>query len=125
MARQSIPVLNLQDYLSDAEARKNKFVQGLGEALVDIGFFSLTGHGIDLDHIDKAYAMLKSSFLSQIKRKPNMKIKTVQAAWAHPIWYRSSKGNPPDLKEFWQTGRTLDEDNPHFDDHTTQCLGRF
>ena len=54
MARQSIPVLNLQDYLSDDENRKNKFVQELGEALVDIGFFSLTGHGIDLNHIDKA-----------------------------------------------------------------------
>ena len=62
MARQSIPILNLQDYLSDDENRKNRFVRELGEALVDIGFFSLTGHGIDLNHIDKAYAVAEEFF---------------------------------------------------------------
>ena len=117
MARQSIPVLNLQDYLSDDETRNNKFVQELGEALIDIGFFSLTGHGIDLDHIDKAYAVAEEFFALSPETKAKYENQDGPKQRGHiPFGIEAAKGNPtPDLKEFWQTGRTLREDNIHFD----------
>lgn len=117
MARQSIPVLNLQDYLSEDETRKNKFVQELGEALIDIGFFSLTGHGIELDLIDKAYAVAEEFFALPDETKAKYENKDGPKQRGHiPFGIEAAKGNPtPDLKEFWQTGRTLRKDNPHFD----------
>ena len=108
MARQSIPVLNLQDYLSDDGNRKDKFVQELGEALVDIGFFSLTGHGIDLNHIDKAYTVAEDFFALSPETKSKYENKDGPKQRGHiPFGIEAAKGNPtPDLKEFWQTGRT-------------------
>ena len=117
MARQSIPVLNLQDYLSDDENRKNRFVHELGEALVDIGFFSLTGHGIDLNHIDKAYSVAEEFFALSPDTKAKYENKDGPKQRGHiPFGIEAAKGNPtPDLKEFWQTGRTLSTDNPHYE----------
>ena len=117
MARQSIPILNLQDYLSEDETRKDKFVQELGEALIDIGFFSLTGHGIELDHIDKAYAVAEEFFTLPAEIKAKYENQDGPKQRGHiPFGIEAAKGNPtPDLKEFWQTGRTLSENNPHFD----------
>jgi isopenicillin N synthase-like dioxygenase len=62
MARTSIPTLNLQDYFSEDEQRKSHFIKSLGDALSDIGFFALTGHGIDLQNIDNAYTVAKDFF---------------------------------------------------------------
>ena len=117
MARTSIPVLNLQDYVSNDESRRNKFVQELGEALIDIGFFSLTGHGIDLDHIDKAYSVSEKFFALPAATKAKYENQDGPKQRGHiPFGIEAAKGNPtPDLKEFWQTGRSLSPDNPHFD----------
>ncbi len=116
MARTSIPVLNLQDYLSDDPTRKEKFVQELGEALIDIGFFSLTGHGIDLSHIDKAYAVAEEFFALDDTTKAKYENKEGPKQRGHiPFGIEAAKGfTTPDLKEFWQTGRSLDDNNPHF-----------
>ena len=32
-----------------------QFIQKIGDALKDIGFFALTGHGIDVKSIESAY----------------------------------------------------------------------
>ena len=116
MARRSIPVLDLQDYLSDDETRKADFVQRLGQALTDIGFFSLTNHGIDLNHIDKAYEVAKDFFEMPmaVKEKYENKVGPKQRGFI-PFGIEHAKNNPaPDLKEFWQTGRTLLPDHPQY-----------
>ena len=73
MARTSIPTLNLQDYLSGDEQRKSHFIQALGDALTDIGFFALTGHGIDLSNIQNAYRTAKDFFSSPMSSRRSTK----------------------------------------------------
>ena len=56
MARDSIPELDLREYTHGDESSREEFISKLGGALVDIGFFSLKGHGIPLADINRAYS---------------------------------------------------------------------
>ena len=51
---QSIPVVNLQDFLSADPAKRENFVKVLGDALTDLGFFAVTHHGVDSTLIKQA-----------------------------------------------------------------------
>ena len=116
MARTSIPTLNLEDYLSKDEQRKSHFIQALGDALTDIGFFALTGHGIELRNIQDAYRTAKDFFSlsDDIKEKYEEKQGAKERGFI-PFGIEHAKDNPsPDLKEFWQTGRTLDNTHPKY-----------
>ena len=49
MDRANIPVVSLQDFLSDSVSAKNNFIEQVGKGLTDYGFFVLVEHGIDQD----------------------------------------------------------------------------
>ena len=51
MARDSIPTLDLREYTDGDATSRDEFVEKMGAALEDIGFFALTGHGLSLIHI--------------------------------------------------------------------------
>ena len=53
MPRQ-LQVCNLEDWYAGGDKRI-QFIQKIGDALKDIGFFALTGHGIDVKSIESAY----------------------------------------------------------------------
>ena len=59
---QSIPVVNLQDFLSDDPAKRESFVKVLGDALTDLGFFAVTHHGVDSDLIKRCYGLCEAFF---------------------------------------------------------------
>ena len=61
MARE-LEVCDLSDWRAGGE-RRAAFVASMGAALQDIGFFALTGHGIDVDAIKESYRQ----FLVEIK----------------------------------------------------------
>ena len=104
----SIPVVDYADYLSQDENRKHEFIQAVGDSLKDIGFLALKNHGIPLTAIDDAYKQGDEFFSlsDEIKRS------YLQPEIAHQRGYTAfgvehAKNNPaPDLKEFWQTGRS-------------------
>ncbi|MGB1463106.1 MAG: 2-oxoglutarate and iron-dependent oxygenase domain-containing protein, partial [Candidatus Poseidoniaceae archaeon] len=51
----------MRDWHAGGEAR-DRFVTDMGDALKDIGFFALTGHGISAEDIDQAYATIGRFF---------------------------------------------------------------
>ena len=107
MARDSIPTLDLREYTDGDTQSRTNFVQKMGEALEDIGFFALTGHGIPLGDIDKAYSVSETFFNLDDDTKMRWNQSTNQRGYV-PFGIEHAKDNPaPDLKEFWQTGRTL------------------
>ena len=116
MTRKSIPELDLRSYLSPDPAEKNAFIKALGDAFSDIGFFALGGHGIPMEELDECYDIAKEFF----KQPSEMKLKYEQTGQNRqrgfvPFGVEHAKGNiAPDLKEFWQTGRTLEETHPKF-----------
>tara|TARA_B100000683_G_scaffold83603_1_gene82510 strand:+ start:2199 stop:3149 length:951 start_codon:yes stop_codon:yes gene_type:complete len=107
MPRQ-LQVCNLEDWYAGGEKRK-QFIQEIGDALKDIGFFALTGHGIDVKSIESAYKSAHDFFsLDQEVKDQYERPKMFRQRGYTPYGVEHAKDNPePDLKEFWQTGRTL------------------
>ena len=107
MTRDSIPTLDLREYAEGDAASREAFVQKMGEAFEDIGFFALTGHGIPLDDITRAYDVSETFFNMDDSTKMRWNQDGNQRGYV-PFGIEHAKDNPaPDLKEFWQTGRTL------------------
>jgi isopenicillin N synthase-like dioxygenase len=110
---QTIPVASLADFLAGG-ARRQAFVKTVGDALVDIGFFALADHGVDMGLIDKAYAVAQDFFLrpdADKRRFEDPKLKGQRGFIS--FGKEHAKGSKaPDLKEFWHVGQELPADHP-------------
>ena len=97
-----LTVCDLSDWRAGGE-RRERFINQIGDALQDIGFFALTGHGISADAISKSYEVAEDFFnLPQgIKSKYEQSKISRQRGYT-PYGVEHAKDNPaPDLKEFW------------------------
>ncbi len=110
----TIPTVDFTLAQSSNEDERRAFVQQVGDALHDIGFFALVNHGIDTELIMDAYAQCDCFF----ELDENTKRSYLLPEIAHQRGYTAfgvehAKDNPaPDLKEFWQTGRGYPNDGP-------------
>ena len=104
----SIPVVDYADFLSQDENRKTKFTQAVGDSLKDIGFFALKNHGIPLEAIEDSYRQGDEFFsLSDEVKRSYLQPKIAHQRGYTAFGVEHAKNNPaPDLKEFWQTGRS-------------------
>jgi len=86
----------------------------VGDALKDIGFFALSGHGISDENIDASYETIEQFFnLDQTTKNSYENTEIARQRGYTPYGIEHAKDNPePDLKEFWQTGRTLADNHP-------------
>jgi isopenicillin N synthase-like dioxygenase len=73
---QTIPVVQLSQFLSGNAAERAQFVQTMGRSLETLGFFALTDHGVDRSLIQQAYAPLRQSSPCQQPLKDSMSTKT-------------------------------------------------
>lgn len=105
MREATIPVVDLRDYHAGGEAREH-FIQTVGTALSEVGFFAAEGHGVDPDLIEKAYGQAREFFAQpeEIKRKYTAKVGG-QRGFTGFGQEHAKGGMPPDLKEFYQVGR--------------------
>ena len=108
-----LEVCDLSDWRAGGE-RRESFVKKMGDALQDIGFFALTGHGLDVEEINKSYQVSEQFFHLDDDTKNNYEMSEIHRQRGFtPFGVEHAKDNPaPDLKEFWQTGRTLSDDHP-------------
>ena len=119
MTQQTIPVVNLNDFLSGNEARRQKFVTTVGDALVQLGFFALEGHGVDSDLIASSYQEAENFFLKTESEKKKYEDPAIKGQRGYTSFGREhAKNNSnPDLKEFWHVGREFAEDHELYDDY--------
>ncbi|HEX6861387.1 MAG TPA: 2-oxoglutarate and iron-dependent oxygenase domain-containing protein [Thermoanaerobaculia bacterium] len=112
-AARNIPTIDLSDYLTgDADSRR-RFVQTLGEGLVEFGFLNVEGHGIDPDLIRGTYQLWQRFFdlPEEVKRK--YAGAGDGSRGYTPFGVEHAKDNPlPDLKEFWHVGQEPPEGHP-------------
>lgn len=95
--------------LSNFEARRDEITEQLWEAAVDIGFFQLTHHGIDVATIRQAFQTAERFFAlpDEVKARHPLK-KALNAGWESRAQVRPST-RTPDQKESYQITR------PHMD----------
>jgi isopenicillin N synthase-like dioxygenase len=108
----NIPVVDLADFLSGDESRKQKFVQELGKAYEDVGFVAVKNHGIPDDLIADLYKYVQEFFRLPSQTKLSYEKKELAGQRGYTSFGREhAKGfDAPDLKEFFQYGQTV-EDN--------------
>jgi len=109
-----IPRLDLNDYINGTPEQKKRFSDDIGKAFNETGFVTITNHGLSKELIDKLYEQVINLF----KQPEYIKLKYEKAELAGQRGY-TSKGKEtakgfkvPDLKEFWQIGQTVTDNDP-------------
>jgi len=105
--QQTIPVVDLEDFLQGSPGQKKKFVTDLGDALKDCGFFALQNHGVDYRLIEKAYRLSEAFFDQPDELKKKYEEIELKGQRGFTSFGREhAKGAAAaDLKEFWHVGR--------------------
>lgn len=113
---QNIPSVNLDDFLSNDPARKQKFVNEIGSAYEDIGFVALKGHFLDDRLVDQLYSEVRSFFNLPLETKLKYEIPGIGGQRGYVSFGKEhAKGRSAgDLKEFWHFGQYV-ENNPALD----------
>lgn len=110
----SIPVVDLQQFLSNDHFQKKQFVHTLGKAYEDVGFVAVSNHGIPADLITALYKQVQTFFAlpTEVKRKYERVDLAGQRGYTS-FGKEHAKGSVlPDLKEFFQFGQLVEDDDP-------------
>ncbi len=113
MATQTVPLVDLKDFDAGGE-RRARFVRGVGEALIDTGFFTVEGHGVDQNLIDEAYRTAARFFDLPEAAKRAYEIPGGGGQRGYTSFGRehAKDSKAPDLKEFWHVGVDLPAGTP-------------
>ena len=113
MEKNSIPSVNLTDFLSSDINKKNNFVESIGKAFEEIGFVALDGHFLDSNFNKKLYKEIRSFFDLPQEIKNKYEIPGISGQRGYVSFGKeSAKGSKHgDLKEFWHFGQYVENDD--------------
>ncbi len=114
MSSFTIPVVDLKKYIEGNEDERMEFVQELGEAFEDVGFVSVSNHGVSQVLIDEYYSLVKKFFDLPTDAKKQYEVPALAGQRGYTSFGKeTAKGyDAPDLKEFWQLGQTVEDGDP-------------
>ena len=114
-----IPRVNLADFLSNDNYRKEKFINEIGNAYENIGFVALKGHFLDDTLIDNLYSEIKKFFDLPINIKEQYEIPGIGGQRGYVSFGKeSAKGKKEgDLKEFWHFGQYVSKYSKYADEY--------
>jgi isopenicillin N synthase-like dioxygenase len=109
-----IPRINLMDFLSEDLQKKQTFSQAIGKAFTDTGFVMISQHGLSADDITLLYDQIKAFFAlsNEVKQTYEIPGLSGQRGYTGKGREKAKDANTPDLKEFWQCGQTVLDDDP-------------
>ncbi len=104
-----IPKVDLSKFTLGTEVERNQFVQDLGTAFEDIGFVTVSNHGISQQTVDDFYRVVNEFFALPMETKlqyedPNNAGQCGYTSFGKEHAKHSDVG---DLKEFWQFNQTV------------------
>ena len=108
----SIPSVDLRDFLSEDSSRKEKFISEIGRAYEEIGFVALKGHFLSEELVGNLYAEIKRFFELPLEVKEKYEIEGIGGQRGYTSFGKeSAKGRKVgDLKEFWHFGQYVEND---------------
>lgn len=114
MKAHNIPVVDCADWRAGGQ-RATAFATTVGDALADLGFFAVRNHGIPEALTKAAYEAAKAFFSAPIaaKARHHRADAAGQRGYTGFGTEHAKDQAAPDLKEFWQVGRTgVGDDHP-------------
>jgi len=103
----SIPSLDLSEFLSDDPSRKNQFVNQLGNSFEEIGFISLKNHFLTEELMESLYTEIKAFFDLSLDVKKKYEIPGLHGQRGYTSFGKEQAVGykKADLKEFWHFGQ--------------------
>jgi len=103
----TIPSVDLADFLTQNLEKKQKFVNEIGQAYEEIGFVSLKNHFLDDKLVDDLYNEVKKFFALPVEVKQKYEIPGLAGQRGYVSFGKeTAKGRKvADLKEFWHFGQ--------------------
>ena len=110
----NIPRLDLNTYINGDVAQRKQFSEEIGKAFNDTGFVTVTNHGLSKALIDKLYEQVKTLFAlpEDVKQKYEVPELAGQRGYTGKSKETAKGFTVPDLKEFWQIGQTVTDNDP-------------
>lgn len=108
----SIPSVNLQEFLSEDNTQKEKFIKEIGSAFENIGFVALSGHFLSDELVADLYEEIKVFFNQPQELKDSYEIEGIGGQRGYTSFGKEhAKGKKEgDLKEFWHFGQYVEND---------------
>lgn len=115
MTQNGIPSVDLNDFISNDPARKQKFVNEIGKAYEDIGFVALKGHFLSDELVNNLYKSVKDFFALPTEIKRKYEVEGIGGQRGYTSFGKEHAKDKPegDLKEFWHFGQYVDEAEKH------------
>ena len=106
---QNIPSVDLADFRSGNQSRKNDFVSKIGKAYEEIGFVSLKNHFLDDTLVTTLYEQVQQFFDLPLSVKAGYEIEGLAGQRGYISFGKEhAKGKKEgDLKEFWHFGQDV------------------
>ncbi|TZF83049.1 isopenicillin N synthase family oxygenase [Pedobacter sp. BS3] len=120
----NIPRLNLDDYIKGTPAQKKQFSDDIGKAFTEIGFVTIANHGLPQQLLDDLYDQVKKFFAlpDEVKRSYEKPELAGQRGYTSKGREKAKDAKIPDLKEFWQRGQTVKDNDPVKDEYPDNIL---
>lgn len=114
MAMTNIPSVDLADFVSGDNSRKQKFVEEIGKAYEEIGFVALKNHFLSEALVSELYKEIKAFFDLPLDVKSKYEIEGLAGQRGYISFGKEhAKGKKEgDLKEFWHFGQEPAGDFP-------------
>jgi isopenicillin N synthase-like dioxygenase len=114
MSTVNIPCLDLNTYVNGNAGEKKRFSDDIGKAFNETGFVTITNHGLSKQLIDQLYERVKELFKLPEAAKSKYEIPGMAGQRGYTgRGKETAKGfKVPDLKEFWQIGQTVTDNDP-------------
>lgn len=109
-AKERIPSLDLEDFLSGTSARKAKFVDAMGKGYEEFGFIALKNHGLSEKLTVELYRVSAEFFAlpNQVKNKYYVEGFGGQIGYTPAEKAEHAKGKKvPDLKEYYMISQEI------------------
>jgi len=108
----NIPRLDLTHFTDGESTQRQDFVKNLGKAFNETGFVTITGHGLSPALIEELYHVVKGFFdqPAQVKEKYEFPELAGQRGYTQKGREKAKDATTPDLKEFWQRGQTITDE---------------
>lgn len=109
MTQINIPRLDLLQYTSGTAEQRKQFSDEIGKAFNETGFVTIANHGLSPELIEKLYAQVQAFFAlpATVKDAYEFPEYAGQRGYTSPGKETAKGAQTPDLKEFWQRGQTI------------------
>lgn len=109
----TIPSVDLSEFVSGDPERKSRFVEAIGSAFEEIGFVALGGHFLSDTLVEELYREIKKFFDLPENVKAKYEIPGIGGQRGYTSFGKEhAKGRKEgDLKEFWHFGQYVEDDS--------------